>query len=219
MIKKSAIAAECVGSAILVMTVVGSGIMAQQLSGGNAAVALLGNTLATVLMLLILIEILGPISGAHFNPAVTGLAALQGSFSPAKAISYVGAQFTGGLLGIFIVHAMFDQPLLQISTNLREGAGQGVSEFVATLGLLAVIHLGSRYAKAPVSTLVAAFIGAAYWFTASTSFANPMVTIARAFSDSFAGIAPKSVPLFLGAQMAAVLATFVVSKAFSFTKD
>ncbi|MDF2999768.1 MAG: aquaporin family protein [Xanthobacteraceae bacterium] len=194
-------AAELLGTALLLAVVVGSGIMGERLAGGNVALALLANTLATGAGLAVLIAIFGPVSGAHFNPAVTLVMLFRREMAGATAGSYIAAQVVGGALGVWGAHAMFAEPLLQVSTKLREGPGQAFSEAVATFGLIATI-LGTR--KAPPSA-VAAFVGlyiaSAYWFTASTSFANPAVTLARALSDSFAGIAPSSVPAFIVAQL------------------
>ena len=192
--------AEALGTGILVATVVGSGIMAERLSGGNVALALLGNTIPTGAILVVLISILGPVSGAHFNPVVTAALAWLGKFQFREILPYVIAQIVGGILGTFVAHAMFDLPLWQISAKLRWGQGQWIAEAVATFGLLMTILGGSRYASAAVPTLVGLYITAAYWFTASTSFANPAVTIARSMSDSFAGISPASVLPFIVAQ-------------------
>ncbi len=185
--------------------VVGSGIMAERLAGGNDAVALLGNTIATGAGLVVLITILGPISGAHFNPAVTVLFAARGALGWGRAAAYVPAQVVGAVLGVWLAHLMFDMAILQTSTKLREGFGQGVAEAVATACLIGTILGGLRFAKPAVPMLVGLYITAAYWFTASTSFANPAVTLARSLTDSFAGIAPASVPLFLAGQAAGLV--------------
>lgn len=203
------LAAEAFGTAFLLMAVVGSGIMAERLSGGNAALALLGNTLSTGAALVVLISVLGPISGAHFNPAVTLFFALRREMSPASALSYALVQIGAAILGVFAAHAMFGAPIVEVSQKLREGYAQCFAEFVATFGLLATIAGSLRFAPASVALNVGLYIAAAYWFTASTSFANPAVTIGRALTDSFAGIAPSSVPGFLAAQFAATLAGFV----------
>jgi glycerol uptake facilitator-like aquaporin len=190
--------AETLGTVLLLAIVIGSGIMAERLAGGNVAIALLANTLATVGGLYILIEVLGPVSGAHFNPAVSLVMALRGALPKALLAPYVLAQLLGAVLGAWLAHAMFDATILQFSTKLRGGTGQWIAEVVATAGLLLVI----LRAPAPrVAAMVACYIGAAYWFTASTSFANPAAAFGRMFSDSFAGIAPASVPGFVAAQM------------------
>ncbi len=191
--------AEALGTAFLLALVIGSGIMAERLAGGNAAVALLANTLATVAGLVVLIEVFGPISGAHFNPAVSLVMAHRRALAWPLVPGYVVAQLLGAVLGAWLAHAMFDLPILQFSTRIRTGPGQWLAEGVATFGLLLVVL---RAPAARVSVLVAAWIGAAYWFTASTSFANPAAAFGRMFSDSFAGIAPRSVPGFVAAELA-----------------
>ncbi len=188
---------ELLGTALLLAVVIGSGLMAERLSGGNVAVALLANTLATVGGLYVLIEVFGPVSGAHFNPAVSLAMALRGELPWARLAGYVPAQLLGAALGAVLAHAMFDLPLLQVSARLRTGTGQWIAEAVATAGLLLVIL---RAPQARVAAMVAAYIGAAYWFTASTSFANPAAAFGRMFSDSFAGIAPASAPAFMLAE-------------------
>lgn len=188
---------ELLGTALLLAVVIGSGLMAERLSGGNVAVALLANTLATVGGLYVLIEVFGPVSGAHFNPAVSLAMALRGELPWARLAGYVPAQLLGAALGAVLAHAMFDLPLLQVSAKLRTGTGQWIAEAVATAGLLLVIL---RAPQARVAAMVAAYIGAAYWFTASTSFANPAAAFGRMFSDSFAGIAPASAPAFMLAE-------------------
>ncbi len=193
---------EALGTALLLAIVIGSGIMAERLSGGNVAVALLANTLATVFGLFILIEVFGPVSGAHFNPAVSLVMSLRGELPWALLGAYVVAQLGGAACRAWLAHAMFDLPILQWSTKLRTGHGQWVAEAVATAGLLLVIL---RAPAAKVSAMVAAYIGAAYWFTASTSFANPAAAFGRMFSDSFAGIAPASAPGFVIAQVSGAL--------------
>ena len=200
------LAAELLGSAMLLATVVGSGIMAEKLAGGNVAIALLCNAIPTGAMLVVLISILGPISGAHFNPAVTGVFAVRGEIAPGLGGGYVLAQVLGGLLGVMATHAMFDLPLLQVSGKLRTGAPQWIAEGVATFGLVVTILGGLRVRREAVPMLVGLYIAAAYWFTASTSFANPAVTFARGFSDTFAGINPTNVPAFVAAQIAGALA-------------
>ncbi|MFG6429481.1 aquaporin [Roseateles sp. LYH14W] len=189
--------AEGLGTALLLAVVIGSGVMAERLSGGNVAIALLANTLATVGGLYILIEVFGPVSGAHFNPAVSAVMAWRGELPLASLLPYVAVQLFGAMLGAWLAHAMFDMSLLQFSTKLRSGTGQWVAECVATFGLLLVIL---RAPPTRVAAMVAAYIGAAYWFTASTSFANPAAVFGRMFSDSFAGIAPASAPGFVAAE-------------------
>jgi glycerol uptake facilitator-like aquaporin len=199
--------AELLGTALLLAIVIGSGIMAERLSGGNTAIALLANTAATVGGLYILIEVFGPISGAHFNPAVSAVMTFRGDLSQIELAAYVIVQLVGAMLGAWLAHAMFEVDIIQFSSKLRGGSGQWVAEVVATAGLLLVIL------RAPVgraSSMVAAYIGAAYWFTSSTSFANPAAAFGRMFSDSFAGIAPTSVGGFVAAQfVGAALAVFL----------
>ena len=205
------IVAEFLGTAMLLAAVVGSGIMAERLSGGNVAVALLANTIATGASLVALILTFGPISGAHFNPAVTVSDALAGGIKWTDAGYYIGAQFLGAVTGVAVANLMFGLPVLFASTKIRTGSGQWLGEFVATFGLLAVIWGCSRSQKAvAVAFAVAAYITAAYWFTSSTSFANPAVTFARSLSDTFAGIRPMDVPAFIIAQfIGALAATFL----------
>lgn len=191
-------AAEVLGSALLAATVIGSGIMAERLAGGNTAIALLANTLATVGGLYVLIEVFGPVSGAHFNPAVSLVMAAKGLLPGALLAPYVFAQLAGAACGAWLAHAMFDLPLLQWSTQVRGGMGQWIAEAVASFGLLLVILRAPAGRAAP---MVAAYIGSAYWFTASTSFANPAAAVGRMLSDSFAGIAPASVPAFVAAEL------------------
>ncbi len=206
------IAAEALGSFFLFATVVGSGVMAERLSGGNGAVALLGNTLATGAMLFVLITMLGPISGAHFNPAVSLVFRLRGEIGTGLAVAYVVAQFVGGVAGVWAAHLMFDLPVLQFSEKARTGVGQWAGEFIATFGLLLTI-LGTIKARTEwVPASVALYITAAYWFTSSTSFANPAITIARSLSNSFAGIAPADVFAFVVAQLAGALAAYLVAR-------
>ena len=195
------LAAEALGTMFLLAIVVGSGIMAQRLSGGNDGLALMGNTIATGAGLIVLITVFGPISGAHFNPAVSLIAALRQEMSAALAAAYVSAQFLGAGLGVFAAHAMFAEPVFQVSTRLREGPGQIFSEFVATFGLLLTILSTSRSRPEFTPIAVGLYITSAYWFTASTSFANPAVTLARSLTDSFSGIAPGSTPGFILAQL------------------
>jgi glycerol uptake facilitator-like aquaporin len=202
--------AEALGTAMLLAAVVGSGIMADRLSGGNAAVALLANTVATVAALVALILTFGPISGAHFNPAVSLADASQGGLRWLEVAGYLTAQLVGAVLGVWTAHLMFGERLFMTSLHARSGPAQMLSEFVATFGLLSVIWGCSRRRSDAVPFAVAAYIAAAYWFTASTSFANPAVTVARALSDTFAGIRPADVPGFIVAQLAgAATATFL----------
>jgi glycerol uptake facilitator-like aquaporin len=205
------ILAEALGSFFLFATVVGSGIMAEQLSGGNVAVALLGNTLATGAMLFVLITMLGPISGAHFNPAVSLVFRLRGEIGTGLALGYVAAQLGGGIAGVWMTHLMFDQPILQFSEKARTGVGQWAGEFVATFGLLLTILGTIQARKEWVPASVALYIVAAYWFTSSTSFANPAITVARSLSNSFAGIAPADVAGFFVAQLAGAIAASAVA--------
>lgn len=198
--------AEVIGSFFLFCTVIGSGIMAETLAGGNTAVALLGNTAATGAMLFVLITSLGPISGAHFNPAVTLVFRLRGDIAAREALWLVAGQLCGGLAGVWAAHVMFAQPVLQLSDKVRSGTGQWAGEFIATFGLVFVILGTIRHRPQAVPASVALYIVAAYWFTSSTSFANPAITLARALSDTFAGIAPASVPAFIAAQFAGALA-------------
>ncbi len=199
--------AEALGTAFLLIAVVGSGIMAAALSGGNDGLALLANAIATGVALYVLITIFGPVSGAHFNPAVTLVFALRREIAPLAALAYTLTQIGAGILGVWLAHVMFDLPILQASTTARTGIAQWVAEITATFGLVLTILAGIRHAPAQVPALVAAYITGAYWFTASTSFANPAVTISRAFSDTFAGIAPADVAPFIVAQIiGAVLA-------------
>ena len=198
--------AEALGGFFLFATVVGSGIMAERLAGGNVAVALIGNTLATAAILYVLITMLVPVSGAHFNPAVSLVARLQGDGSWKGLGATFAVQILAGIAGVWTAHAMFDLPILQASTHIRTGPGQWLGEFVATFGLVMTILLTVRHRAEAVPLSVALYITAAYWFTSSTSFANPAITIARSLSDSFAGIAPQDVPAFIAAQFAGALA-------------
>lgn len=207
--------AEALGTAMLVAAVVGSGIMADRLTD-DVALSLLGNTIPTGAMLVVLITILGPISGAHFNPAVTLVFALRREIQTKAAIAYVIAQITGGIAGTFLAHAMFDLPILQISQTVRAGSGQWIAELVAAFGLVFTILAGLRFRSDAIPWLVGLYITSAYWFTASTSFANPAVAIARALSNTFAGIRPLDVPAFivaelLGALLAMALAGWLLS--------
>jgi len=197
--------AEALGTAFLLIAVVGSGIMGERLAEGNAAIALLANSIATGAALAVLISILGPISGAHFNPAVTLFFALRREIAPGTAGLYVLVQLCGAVAGVWAAHAMFAMPILEVSHKLRDGPAQWFAEAVATFGLLATIAGALRYTPQAAAYLVALYITGAYWFTASTSFANPAVTIARSLTDSFAGIAPGSAPPFIAAQLATAL--------------
>lgn len=206
------IAAEALGTGLLLATVIGSGIMGERLAGGNVALALLVNTLATGAILVVLITMFGSISGAHFNPAVSVVFALRKELLPRDLAAYVLAQIGGGIAGALIAHAMFDEALLQISTRMRTGPSQWLSEAVAAFGLLLTILLTLRANASAVAVSVGLYITAAYWFTASTSFANPAVTIARSLSDTFAGIRPADVAPFIAAQMLGALAAMLVSR-------
>jgi glycerol uptake facilitator-like aquaporin len=206
------LAAEAFGTALLLAAVVGSGIMGERLAGGNAALALLGNTLPTGAMLAVLILVFGPISGAHLNPAVTVAFAIRREIGARDAVFYIAVQLLGAVVGVLAAHAMFAEPLYQVSTHARTGASQWFSEMVATFGLVAAILGTARWRPEAVPFAVGLFIAAAYWFTASTSFANPAVTIARALTDTFSGIGPAHVPAFIIAQiLGAVLATGLFS--------
>jgi glycerol uptake facilitator-like aquaporin len=200
------LAAEAVGSALLLATVVGSGIMAERLAGGNVALALLGNTLATGAILIVLVLALAPISGAHFNPAVSVVSVLRRELTLRLCLSYAVAQIAGAIGGVLVAHAMFDEPLLQLATTVRTGPSQWLAESVATFGLVGAILCVGKARPASVAYAVGLYIAAAYWFTASTSFANPAVTAARSLSDTFAGISPANAPAFVVAQFAGALA-------------
>lgn len=208
------IAAEAVGSFFLFATVIGSGIMAENLSRGNDAVALLGNTLATGAILFVLITMLGPISGAHMNPAVSLVAASRRELKWTDAAAYMAAQLAFGILGAWAAHLMFDLPTLQLSVKARHGLGQFAGEFIATFGLILTILGTVRFRREWVPASVGLYITAAYWFTSSTSFANPAITVARSLTNTFAGIAPNDIPLFvvgqlLGAAVAALVARWL----------
>jgi glycerol uptake facilitator-like aquaporin len=195
---------------LLAATVVGSGIMAQRLAGGNVAVALLANTAATVAVLYTLITLLGHVSGAHFNPAVSGIEALRGRLSWCDAAAYTTIQILGSCFGMILAHLMFELPVWQLSTHVRSGPAQWLAESIATFGLLLVVIGHRRAEEAP--WMVACWIGAAYWFTASTSFANPAITIARSLTDTFSGIRPIDAPAFIGAQLSGAIAALGVGR-------
>jgi len=210
--------AEALGTALLLATVVGSGIMAQRLSGDSIALALLCNTIPTGAILVVIITIFGPISGAHFNPAVTLVFLLKKHLPLSLAIAYVVVQIIAGIIGVLATHVMFEETILQASTTIRTGTGQWFAEAVATFGLLLVILGGLHSSPTAVPWLVGLYITAAYWFTASTSFANPAVTVARGFSDTFAGIAPANITAFVLAQIIGALIALIVSQII-FSKD
>ncbi len=212
------LAAEAIGTALLLATVVGSGIMADRLAGGNVAIALLGNTIPTGAILVVLITILGPVSGAHFNPVVSAVMALRGELTPAEAAAYGATQLAGAIAGVVLAHAMFDLALVQTSTTVRSGVGQWISEGVATFALLLTILGAVARAPGSVPMVVGLVITAAYWFTASTSFANPAVTIARSFTDTFAGIAPAGVLAFIAAQVAGAGLALAAARVLGFTR-
>jgi len=204
------LAAEALGTALLLMMVVGSGIMAQRLAAGNDALALMGNTLATGAGLVVLIIMFGPISGAHFNPAVTLAFALRREIGWRLALAYLVVQIIAAIIGVWIAHAMFGEAVWQVSTKLRDAPGQALAEFVATFGLVGAILASLRFRAEATPFVVGLYITSAYWFTASTSFANPAVTIARSLSDTFAGIAPSSAPAFILGQAAGSVAAVVL---------
>ncbi|MBL8525892.1 MAG: aquaporin family protein [Betaproteobacteria bacterium] len=204
------LAAEALGTALLLATVVGSGIMGERLADGNAAIALLANSIATGVALFALITIYAPISGAHFNPVVTMIEAISLRMPRRQAPFYVAAQFAGAVIGVFIAHLMFELPLIHPSQHVRTGAAQWFSEFIATFGLLTVILHASKSRIEAVAAMVGCYITAAYWFTASTSFANPAVTFARSLTDTFAGIRMIDAPMFMLAQIAGALAAYFV---------
>ncbi len=201
---------EWLGTAFLLAAVVGSGIMAQKLAGGNGAIALLCNTLPTGAILVVLILVFGPVSGAHFNPAVSLAFALRGELPWRSAVLYIVMQVTGGIAGVWAAHLMFELPLWQFSTTVRAGGGQLLAEAVATFGLLLTLLGCVARSPSAVPYAVGLYITSAYWFTASTSFANPAVTVARSLSDTFAGIAPAGVAAFIGAQLAGMLVAAVL---------
>ena len=205
------LAAETLGTALLLATVVGSGIMAENLAGGNVAIALLGNTIPTGAILVVLITIFGPVSGAHFNPAVTLSFLIRREITVSAAIAYVAVQIIGGIIGTWSAHLMFAQEIFQLSSHVRTGGAQWFSEGVATFGLVATILGTLRWRPEAVAYMVGLYITAAYWFTASTSFANPAVTIARSLTDTFSGIYPAHAPGFILAQLVgAIVATLTI---------
>jgi len=208
------LAAECLGTAFLLATVVGSGIMAENLAGGNVALALLGNTIPTGAILVVIILMFGPISGAHFNPAVTLAFALRRELGGTAALLYVGAQVVGAMAGVWAAHLMFELNVLQASTAVRTGSAQWFAECVATFGLVLTIFGTLRWGTKTVAASVGLYITAAYWFTASTSFANPAVTFGRAFTDTFSGIQPVDAPAFVAAQFLGAALAFAVAKMF-----
>ena len=205
------VAAEAIGTAFLLAAVVGSGIMAERLAQGNLALALLANAIATGAALYALISAFAPFSGAHFNPLVTLAAARAGEMRWRAVSPVIAAQVIGGIVGVWLAHLMFDLAILEISAHRRSGVGQWTGEFVATFGLVAVIEIGKRHFPTGLAGVVASYITAAYWFTSSTSFANPAVTLARALSDTFAGIAPLDAPLFIAAQCAGAVAALAIT--------
>jgi len=204
------LAAEFIGTIFLLATVVGSGIMGENLADGNVAIALLGNTIATGAILVVLILVFGPVSGAHFNPVVTLAFLLRREISPGTALSYIAIQIVAGVSGTAVAHIMFAEPVLMVSTNTRSGLGQWIAEFVATFGLLTTILGCLRFRPEALPYAVGLFITAGYWFTASTSFANPAVTIARTLTNTFSGISPTDAPAFIAAQIiGSIIATIV----------
>ncbi len=208
---QKSLAAEFIGTAILLATVIGSGIMGEQLAGGNVAIALLGNTIPTGAILYVLITVLGPISGAHFNPAVSLAMSLTGRMRWSRLAPFIVCQALGAIAGVWLAHAMFDLTIPEVSMKQRWGVGQWIAEATATFGLLITIFGGIRYNLKAIPALVGLYIIAAYWFTASTSFANPAVTFARQFSNTFAGIAPISVLPFIAAQLVGMLLALSVA--------
>ena len=206
------LAAEAVGTALLLAIVVGSGIMGETLAGGNDAIALLGNTLATAAGLIVLILIFGPVSGAHFNPAVTAVFLIRREIAPGLAAAYIAAQIIAGIFGVVLAHAMFDLDLAQVSGKARSGPGQALGEATATFGLILTILGSIRFRPESVPYAVGLFIAAGYWFTSSTSFANPAVTIARTLTDTFAGVRPADAPMFILAELAGALIALAAAR-------
>ena len=206
------LAAEAVGTAFLLIAVVGSGIMAAELSPENTGVALLANAIATGCALYVLITIFGPVSGAYFNPAVTLVFFARGDIPASRALAFIAVQVPTAILGVWLAHVMFELPVLQTSTTLRDGSGQWLAEIIATFGLVAALLGGLRYRPDAIPALVGLYITGAYWFTSSTSFANPAVTIARGFTDTFAGIVPNGIAWFIAMQVLGALLAFVFSR-------
>lgn len=204
------LAAEALGTALLLAIVIGSGVMGARLAGGNDAIALLGNTLSTGTGLVVLITMFGPLSGAHFNPAVTLVFALRREVGWRTALAYLPAQLFGAVAGVWAAHLMFGLPVLEVSTRLRDGPAQAFAEFVATFGLIGAILGSLRFRPDATPLIVGLYITSAYWFTASTSFANPAVTVGRTLSDTFAGIAPASAPAFIAAQITGAAAAWLL---------
>jgi glycerol uptake facilitator-like aquaporin len=205
------LAAEGVGTALLLATVIGSGIMGERLAGGNVAIALLANAIATGCGLAVLVAVFAPMSGAHFNPLVSMALAARGRMERRHAVAFVAVQFVGAILGVMAAHAMFDEPIVSLATKVRTGPAQAWSEFIATFGLIMVIFACIEQKLSSAPALIGAYIAAAYWFTASTSFANPAVAVARSLSDTFAGIRPADVPAFVIAQVLGAVAATLFS--------
>lgn len=203
---------EFTGTAMLLATVIGSGIMGETLANGNTAIALLGNTIATGSILYVLITVFGPISGAHFNPAVTIAMLISKKISIKDALIFIGLQILGAGLGVMIAHGMFGLEILQISSKLRQGPSQGFSEVIATFGLILIIFGGLKVRPEAIPALVGFYITSAYWFTASTSFANPAVTLARSLSNTFAGISPNNIVMFISCQFIGMLVALIIIK-------
>ena len=210
---------EFTGTAMLLATVIGSGIMGETLANGNTAIALMGNTIATGSILYVLITVFGPISGAHFNPAVTIAMLISKKISMKDALIFIGLQILGAGLGVMIAHGMFGLEILQISSKLRQGPSQGFSEVIATFGLILIIFGGLKVRPEAIPALVGFYITSAYWFTASTSFANPAVTLARSLSDTFAGISPNNVFMFISCQFIGMLVALIIIKKIFSSED
>ena len=210
---------EFTGTAMLLATVIGSGIMGETLANGNTAIALLGNTIATGSILYVLITVFGPISGAHFNPAVTIAMLISKKISIKDALIFIGLQILGAGLGVMIAHGMFGIEILQISSKLRQGPSQGFSEVIATFGLILIIFGGLKVRPEAIPALVGFYITSAYWFTASTSFANPAVTLARSLSNTFAGISPNNVVMFISCQFIGMLVALIIIKKIFSSED
>jgi len=210
---------EFTGTAMLLATVIGSGIMGETLANGNTAIALLGNTIATGSILYVLITVFGPISGAHFNPAVTIAMLISKKISMKDALIFIGLQILGAGLGVMIAHGMFGLEILQISSKLRQGPSQGFSEVVATFGLILIIFGGLKVRPEAIPALVGFYITSAYWFTASTSFANPAVTLARSLSNTFAGISPNNIVMFISCQFIGMLVALIIIKKIFSSED